>query len=239
MRIERQFILGILAMTLTLVAAGNVDAENLVVNGDFEDTSVTAGNKLFFTMASVTGWTSGNGLNAICSPGTATTNFLPVYPGFPSTSPVGGNFVEADGDPSFAGTISQSISGLTVGQEYDVTFWQAAGQQDGFTGPTTEQWKVGLGSEYHYSHQYQLPQGGTGPWQFQSLEFTATATTEALSFLACGTPSGAPPISFLDGVSLQAVPQAVPEPSSLALVAFGIIGLGLARSRRQAKSAAV
>ena len=237
MRIERQFF-GILAMTLTLVAAGNVDAANLVVNGDFEDSSVTAGNKFFFS-GNVTGWTSGSGLNAICSPGTATTNFLAVYPGFPSTSPVGGNFVEADGDPSFSATISQSISGLTVGQKYDVTFWQAAGQQDTFLGPTTEQWKVGLGSEYHYSHQYQLPQGATGPWELQTLEFTATATTEVLSFLAAGTPGGAPPMLFLDGVSMQAVPNAVPEPSSLALAAFGIIGLGLARSRRQAKSAAV
>ena len=239
MRIERQFILGILAMTLTLVAAGNVDAGNLVVNGDFENTSVTAGQKVFFTSASVTGWTGGINLTFIASPGTASTGFLPAYPGLPSTSPVGGNFVESDGDPVFASTISQSISGLTVGQEYDVTFWQAAGQQDTFTGPTTEQWKVGLGSEYHYSHQYQLPQGATGPWEFQTLEFTATATTEVLSFLAAGTPGGAPPMVFLDGVSMQAVPEAVPEPSSLALVGFGIIGLGLARSRRQAKSAAV
>ncbi len=238
MRIERQFF-GILAMTLTLVAAENVDAANLVVNGDFENTSVTAGQKQFFGLASVTGWTGGENLTFIASPGTASTVYLDVYPGLPSTSPVGGNFLESDGDPSFHSTISQSISGLTVGQKYEVTFWQAAGQQNGFTGPTTEQWKVGLGSEYHYSHQYQLPQGGTGPWEFQTLEFTATATTEVLSFLASGTPSGAPPISFLDGVSMQAVPEAVPEPSSLALVAFGIIGLGLARSRRQAKSAAV
>ena len=235
MRIERQFILGILAMTLTLVAAGNVDAGNLVVNGDFENTSVTTGQKVQFSSASVTGWTGGSNLTYIASPGTASTVYLAVYPGLPSTSPVGGNFVEADGDPTYSSTISQSISGLTVGQKYDVTFWQAAGQQVNFTGPTTEEWKVGLGSEYHYSHQYQLPQGATGPWQFQYLEFTATATTEALSFLAVGTPNGAPPISFLDGVSLQAVP----EPSSLALVAFGVIGLALARSRRQAKVADV
>jgi hypothetical protein len=52
-----------------------------------------------------------------------------------------------------------------------------------------------------------------------------------LSFLASGTPNGAPPISFLDGVSLEAVP----ESASLALISVGLLGFGAISRRRRAK----
>ncbi|QXQ08678.1 PEPxxWA-CTERM sorting domain-containing protein [Sphingosinicellaceae bacterium] len=56
------------------------------------------------------------------------------------------------------------------------------------------------------------------------MTFTASAVSQVLSFLAVGTPNGAPPISFLDGVSLTA---AVPEPATwgLMLVGFGAVGI--------------
>jgi len=42
----------------------------------------------------------------------------------------------------------------------------------------------------------------------QSFTYTATATSEVLSFLAAGGPSGAPPFVLLDGVSI--IPIAEP-----------------------------
>jgi hypothetical protein len=68
------------------------------------------------------------------------------------------------------------------------------------------------------------------------MTFTATAATQVLSFLAKGTPGGAPPISFLDGVSLMA---AVPEPTSWALmiVGFGAVGATMRRRRTVAATA--
>jgi hypothetical protein len=53
-----------------------------------------------------------------------------------------------------------------------------------------------------------------------------------LVFLAQGTPAGGPPVALLDGVTLNAVP----EPSTWAMVLVGIGGLGLAaRSRRKSR----
>ena len=82
---------------------------------------------------------------------------------------------------------------------------------------------------------FSLPQGGVGPWQQQVLTFTATAVSEVLSFLAVGSPTGAPPISFLGGVSLTAVP----EPASMALLGASLVGFGVMRQRRRQASPAV
>lgn len=210
-------------------------ATNLVTNGSFESNTVAANDKTSFTSAGVTGWSGGAKLTFLAAPGTAdnVNKYLAVYGPFPATSPDGGDFVEADGDPNYSSAISQTISGLTVGQTYQLSFYQAAGQQYGFTGPTTEQWKVTFGGNTQYSSLYSLPQGGVGPWQQVTMNFTATSASQTLSFLAVGTPGGAPPISFLDGVSLTDVP----EPATLALVGLGALGM-LATRRRKAPKAA-
>ncbi len=66
-------------------------------------------------------------------------------PGFSVTVPPGTNFFQADGNPEFESTIFQTIPNLTAGVNYTLQFQQAAGQQVGFSGDTTEQWKVFLG----------------------------------------------------------------------------------------------
>jgi hypothetical protein len=222
--------------SLALAAAAPASAAvNLVTNGSFETVSVT--DKSTF-QGNVAGWSGGQNLTFIDFPGTADdpSKYLAVYGPFPTTSPDGGNFVEGDGDPSYSGAIFQTISGLTVGKQYVLNFYQAAGQQLGFTGPTTEQWQVTFGDETQLSSLFSLPEAGVGPWQAQRMTFTATAATQVLSFLAKGTPGGAPPISFLDGVSLMA---AVPEPTSWALmiVGFGAVGATMRRRRTVAATA--
>lgn len=112
--------------------------------------------KTLFSAVKPTSWYRGTpgpqgDLVSIDAPGTATVNSqahgnsYPVYGPF-ADPPPGGNFVQADGNPDFESSFNQDISGLTVGQTYDLSFWQAAGQQQGFTGDTTEQWIVALGS---------------------------------------------------------------------------------------------
>jgi hypothetical protein len=205
-------IIAIPVIGLALLICGTARA-NLVTNGDFALYTGTA-PKDFFTNVLPTDW-SGGLFDFVDAPGTADMNPLPVYPGFPATSPIGGNFVQTDSTPSFALPITQSISGLTAGQSYALSFYQAAGQGQGDTGATTDQWEVTLGSSTQFSSLMSIPQGGMFPWETQTLTLTADNTTDLLSFIAIGS-GGVPPQIFLDGVDME---PSVPEPSALLLLA--------------------
>ncbi len=113
--------------------------------------------KDYFTSVNPTGWSGGTGLIFITAPGTssssATTACGPTYLstyGCPSTLaiPGGYNEVEADGNPSFESGFNYLVTGLTVGQTYTLSFYQAGSQQLGFANGqnTTEQWIVSLGT---------------------------------------------------------------------------------------------
>ena len=108
-----------------------------------------------FTSVDPVGWVGGGGLIFIDSPGAPGCStcadgpvYLTTYGPFPNP-PIPGNYVEADGNPDFEGSFSQTITGLTVGETYTLSFYQAGGQQDGFANglPTTEQWIVSLGQD--------------------------------------------------------------------------------------------
>ena len=68
----------------------------------------------------------------------------------------------------------------------------------------------------------------------ESFTFTATSGSEALSFLAIGTPTGVPPFSLLDGVTMVA---AVPEPETWALMLCGMGLIGAVQRRRRNRGA--
>lgn len=131
-----------------------------------------------------------------------------------------GWFIAADG--AFEeGSISQQLNDLIVGNRYDVNFSQAAGQQSGFEGDTTDRWQVSLDGVSQLSALIELPsKGNVTGWQPQTLTFTATSSSQLLSFLAVGSPTGLPPFSLLSGVSVTA---AVPEPMT---IIGTLVGLG-------------
>lgn len=217
----------LLASLIAALVSTGASAAELVTNGSFSTTTLTTKGTF---AGNVSGWGGGAKLTFLNYPGTASSAYLAVYPGFASVSPDGGNFVEMDGDPTYSSAITQTLTGLTIGHDYAVKFFEAAGQQNGYTGATTELWKVTFGSASQLSYKYSLPQGGTGAWRAETMNFTATSTSQLLSFLAVGTPNGQPPISFLDGVSVMAVPE--PATWAMMLVGLGAIGAAVRRRRQ-------
>jgi hypothetical protein len=234
--------------------------------------------KGYFNNVDPVGWTGGNGLIFIASPKNGQSASAPIYL-TTYKSPIGsipGNYVEADGNPTYESGFNYTVSGLTVGTTYSLSFYQGASSQTGFgynpiTGTnsaTTNQWIVALTTvasgglqisyntgpydpTYGQTSQYYstdpsasiaksqlmtVPyQGGVG-WQYVSVNLTADAPTELLSFLAWGDNGSTvnlPPIAFLSGVDSPA--GLVPEPSTWAMMGLGFLGLGLVGRKRISK----
>ena len=149
----------------------------------------------------------------------------------PGASPDGGNYVAIDGDPNFAVPLTQTVTSLNPGERYVITFYQAAAQQQGFDGATTERWSVTLGSgPAQLTTLMSNPNHGAVGWMKQTLTFTAANASELLSFVAVGTPNGLPPFVLLDGISIAV---AVPEPTTFALIGLGLLALPALRRFRK------
>jgi hypothetical protein len=158
-RVNKSAVAGVSAVALVMGLAGSSQAlpalPNLT-NLNFLNYTGSA-PKAPFTSVNPVGWTGGTGLIFIDAPGTSSASpttacgptYLQTY-GCPSTLaiPGGYNLVEADGNPSFESGFNYSVTGLTVGQAYTLSFYQAASQQTGFANGlnTTEQWIVSLGT---------------------------------------------------------------------------------------------
>jgi len=141
--------------------------------------------------------------------------------------PGGGNVVALDGDPTYASSIYQTVSGLAVGDRYQLTFYQAAAEQ-GSKAATTEQWQVTFGTT-QTSTLMSISAGGVAPWQPITMNFIATSASEVLTFFALGGPGGDPPIVLLADVAMTDIP----EPASFALVGGGVLALVMAHRRRR------
>ena len=236
--------LGFLGLTVVAVAGPAQAAVNLVMNGDFETTTMTSPQQM--NTANVKNWST-SGYSFIFFPGTADTtgSYTTTYQhqiylwgpnnrgassnALPATSPTGGNFVAADGAADLAKPITQTIGGLSVGTNYLLTFFWAGAQQSGYTGGTTESWGVSFGNQSYSTPTVTTPSHGFSPWSQVSVLFSATAASQVLSFLAAGAPNGQPPFSLLDGVSLVAAP----EPATWAIMAIGLAGAGVLTARRR------
>jgi hypothetical protein len=247
-RVSVNSALSVLAF-VALSGTAMANFPNLVVNGGFETTSLTASGQINTT--NVAGWSSPYDpafYNFIYFPGEITTSqvgavdtdgsnaFVWLYgPNNTQTFPLsqnGGNFLAADGDPNYSKPISQTISGLTAGQTYDLSFDWGGAQFTTLTGNTTESWLVSLGAETESTGFINNASESFTGWKSANMIFTATGTSEVLSFLAVGTPAGEPPVSVLDGISLTQTP----EPAFLAPLILGLGALVFA-ARRRRKSA--
>ena len=247
-----------------LVAIGSSASANLVVNGGFE--TLTNGPNLGNLFTDAVGWTtsspngnySGKGYGIFFGPGNgsgsptaqdnngpgspAATLWSPIYGannGFTGISPTGGNFWSSDADPDYSVAISQTLTGLTVGGTYRVSFDWAGAQLDLpgyglFNGPTTEAFAVSLGGQTQSTGIVAIGSHGFSGWMHENMYFTATSATAVLSFLSGSGPQGLPPQALLDGVSATAVP----EPATWAMMVVGIGIVGLAGRRRRTRAIA-
>ena len=201
------------------------------------------------TATNLTGWTSA-GANALFLPGTNCStcpgSYSPQYNGYlklwaadngganswngkgPAAAGYanGMNFIAAD--PSWqTGALTQTISGLKVGQQYRVSFSWASGQEKNYTGVTKEAWTVALGNQSFSTLQNTNVSTGFTDWTGTSFLYSATATSMLLSFLA-SAPSGNPPYALLANINMFAVP----EPSSLLTLAACALGIIVLRRVR-------
>ena len=235
------------AVALMFVASSaQAQVKNLVTNGGFELTT-PANKSVVLTpnslVSGVTGWTTTSKWALDIIPSDIPNALWTTQNGGPNLvtpSPDGGNFLFMDGDTTLHGYVSQNVSGLKPGNNYQLSFYSALGQQLGHNGNTWDYMGVYLGSQSFLAWATpgvptQLPSHGFTGWKQFNYTFQATAATETLSFLAVGGPNGLPPITLLDGVSLVDVTAPVPEPEEWAMMLVGAGLVSFQVRRKQAK----
>ncbi len=225
--------------TGTLVAAlhlGDTGVANTTVNGvtfaglAISGTSVTSGNftfdivpTLLFGQPQTFPFVAFNGATSAKPP---FANLSQSYQNLLSSGAGGKTFGVI---PPFVQTFSLTMKGLTVGHTYEFEWWSDHSTNVD-TGVSTT---ATAGNSVTLVDNNLIPQtnGDGGVGQFAIGTFTADATSEVVTFTGFSeTDTSVLNALQLRDLSPAAPPPAVPEPSSLALLAVG--GLALAGWRR-------
>ena len=184
-----------------LIAAGlTLSAAPVVNNGVFAGCTVG--------VATMPGWTVSGADTSLCQPGT---------PNLGAGDPAGSNWAELNAGPGAPVTLSQTITGFTVGTVYQVDF----DIRSGFSccgSSTTPGAGVSIGGASDL-----LAIGNNTTWTPEVFYFTATSTSETL--ILESQQNGTDTDAGFANVSVALAP----EPSSLLLLGAG---LGLVALRK-------
>jgi len=120
------------------------------------------------------------------------------------------------------------VTGLTVGNQYLLSFQWAQAQFTDSLAASTSGWGVTFGAESTSTGLVALAGKGFNGWSTFTHTFTASSPTQTLTILAQGT-TNENPFVLLDGVSLQPVPE--PSTYALGTIASGVMAY-MARRRK-------
>jgi choice-of-anchor C domain-containing protein len=204
----------VLSAALALAAAAPNASAQIVANGGFETPTAPTNNFSTLSGSQLTGWTISQG------------NVDLIGPGYWQPA-AGSQSLDLNGNAGPA-TIYQDVT-LTLGGTYRLSF-AMAGNVEG--PPTLKTMTVGIGGIDLGTFSFNA--AGRSPsamgWETFTRDFTATTPTMRLTFAS--TTPGCCTGPALDAVSITQV-STVPEPSTYALIATGIAGLGMVARRRR------
>lgn len=189
-----------------------------------------------------------NSWNSAVPPGWTTTGGTPDV--FNSSTTMGGNtWGVSNSGGDFLHGLDQSgwresaqqigLAGLVIGQQYEISFEQSITNNSWSTGGGF--WRVFFGAESHDSDFMALPGSGVvAGWEWQSMIFTAAATTQTLTVSAIrGANVGRTDVG-IDGFFIGDVGEQnphdpngdIPEPATLALLGLGLAGIRFGRKKK-------
>jgi len=209
-----------LGMAAIGIACSNASAANLIVNGSFEDPVI---GYPYYSTTTPTGWTKGG------SAGDASIWRLGYVDGGGNVTVAGDGFqfVTMGGGYLSTGTTtwSQTVSGLGIGQSYQLDF-KIAGEGSCCGTQSVFVDFIGSGTAGQTFTATSATANYWKSWSQEGMLFTAGASSVTVQFTYTGRYD-----MGLDDVQLTA---AVPEPASYALMLAGLAAVAATARRRRA-----